>query len=63
MMRLTLLGALIALLAGCGGGTSAPEDAAPAETVALAGEKLEGGRLSLADFRGRPVFVNVWASW
>jgi thiol-disulfide isomerase/thioredoxin len=31
--------------------------------VELAGEDLEGGRLDLADFRGKPVVVSVWGSW
>jgi cytochrome oxidase Cu insertion factor (SCO1/SenC/PrrC family) len=30
---------------------------------AIAGTTLDGERLSLADFRGRPVLVNVWAAW
>ena len=30
---------------------------------AIEGTTLEGERLSLADFRGRPVLVNVWAAW
>lgn len=29
----------------------------------LAGTTLEGRPISLADFRGRPLFVNVWAAW
>jgi len=24
---------------------------------------LDGGQISLSDFRGRPVFINFWASW
>ena len=30
---------------------------------AIAGTTLDGERLSLASFRGRPVLVNVWSSW
>jgi Ca2+-binding RTX toxin-like protein len=30
---------------------------------AIAGLTLEGRRLSLREFRGRPVLVNVWSSW
>jgi cytochrome oxidase Cu insertion factor (SCO1/SenC/PrrC family) len=29
----------------------------------LEGETLDGEVVSLADLRGRPVFVNVWSSW
>ena len=34
---------------------------APAPRVELPG--LDGGRVRLADFRGRPLVVNFWASW
>jgi cytochrome oxidase Cu insertion factor (SCO1/SenC/PrrC family) len=73
MRRLGLLAIAVALLAGCGGEDSSPQgrdaDADPttsspaAEGVELEGETLDGRPLSLADFRGTPVFVNVWASW
>ena len=57
----------LALLAGCGGdgtgGGSAPGTATSSAGVTLEGETLGGGRVSLADLRGKPVFVNVWASW
>jgi cytochrome oxidase Cu insertion factor (SCO1/SenC/PrrC family) len=50
--------------------TTAPtETAPPADAVdrpkapAIEGESLDGVRISLADFRGTPVFVNVWSSW
>jgi len=26
-------------------------------------ERLEGGRLTLGEFRGRPLIINFWASW
>lgn len=60
-----VLSALAALaVAGCGG---AEESAPPAQTTRAAPEiegiSLDGERLSLEDFRGRPVFVNVWSSW
>jgi hypothetical protein len=29
----------------------------------ISGLTIDGDRVSLADFRGRAVFVNVWASW
>ena len=71
MLRLGLLALTLVTLAACGG--SSPEDeraagdpaasAPAASAVALEGETLEGARLSLADLRGNPVFVNVWASW
>jgi hypothetical protein len=56
------------LLAACGGGSEAmaPETetaAASGAAVALAGTTLSGEELSLEELRGKPVFVNVWASW
>lgn len=49
--------------------TPPAETAPPANGVtrpkapAIDGESLDGVRISLADFRGKPVFVNVWSSW
>jgi cytochrome oxidase Cu insertion factor (SCO1/SenC/PrrC family) len=76
MRALGLLLALCALVAaGCGGGTATEEAAPPAETTPPAeaaerapappieGISLDGERISLADLRGKPVFVNVWSSW
>ena len=42
-----------------------PHEPAPKRELAPAieGVTIDGERLSLADFRGRPVFVNVWSSW
>jgi hypothetical protein len=70
MRGLGFLLALCALFAaGCGGG-SAMEEAAPPATATsrppappIQGISLEGERVALADFRGKPVFVNVWSSW
>jgi cytochrome oxidase Cu insertion factor (SCO1/SenC/PrrC family) len=75
MRTLRFLLALCALVAaGCGG--SAMEEAVPpADTTPQAdaanrtpapqieGVSLDGERISLADLRGKPVFVNVWSSW
>jgi hypothetical protein len=71
--------ALLALVAaGCGSGTGEEEASPPSpatETAPtaeasnrppapeIAGTSLEGEPISLADYRGRPVFVNVWSSW
>lgn len=33
------------------------------EVIKLAGETLEGELLDIADWRGDPVVVNLWASW
>jgi len=71
MRALGFLLALCALIAtGCGGGGSATEDAAPPAEAAnrppappIEGETLDGERISLAGYRGRAVFVNVWSSW
>jgi cytochrome oxidase Cu insertion factor (SCO1/SenC/PrrC family) len=73
---LAVIAALFALLvAGCG--SESGDEATPTTTTttesarseggpmapAIEGTTLDGERLSLADFRGRPVLVNVWAAW
>lgn len=60
---------LVAAAAGCGGSDEAATTTAPKPAVAakpapdISGRTLDGKPLSLADFRGRPVFVIVWSSW
>ncbi len=47
-------------------GTGVPVEVRPAdrdEPVDLTGTDLEGSEVDLADLRGKPVVVNVWASW
>jgi hypothetical protein len=69
MRRPALLALAFLALAGCGGTGDASETApqpatSPADSaVALEGSTLDGERVSLAELRGKPVFVNVWASW
>ena len=68
MHRFPLLLVVLITLAACGGGSGDNEAASTAgagspDGVDIEGETLDGKRLSLADFRGRPTFVNVWASW
>jgi hypothetical protein len=70
MPRLVLLLVALWTVTACGGGgsgeqagTAGATEERPAAAVELEGETLDGERLSLADFRGKPVFVNVWASW
>jgi cytochrome oxidase Cu insertion factor (SCO1/SenC/PrrC family) len=73
-----LFGLLAVFAAGCGSesgeeaappGMTTTTETAPPESEggraapAIAGTTLDGERLALADFRGRPVLVNVWSSW
>jgi hypothetical protein len=64
MLLVVALSALVAV-AGCGGGTeeSAPPGQTLREAPEVEGVTIEGERISLEDFKGRPVFVNVWSSW
>jgi uncharacterized protein YceK len=76
MRALVLACLVLAVGAGCG---SVEDQTAPSEPTTttteptktesreaaprLAGEALDGSPIELADFRGRPVLVNVWSSW
>ena len=33
------------------------------EVINLSGETLDGGQLDIANWRGAPVVINLWASW
>ena len=75
--RVRALAVIVALLAlvAAGCGSESGNEATPTTTTeaaqsaggrvapAIEGTTLDGERLSLADFRGRPVLVNVWAAW
>jgi hypothetical protein len=67
--RLALLALAAFALAGCG---SAAEGVPPEAAVtqgatggdeAITGTGLDGEPISFAEFRGRPLLVNVWSSW
>ena len=65
----------MAAVAGCGSGTdeavdssatvteSAPPEMTRETAPALSGVTLDGDAITLSDFRGRPVLINVWSSW
>jgi cytochrome oxidase Cu insertion factor (SCO1/SenC/PrrC family) len=77
MRALVLAVVVVAVAAGCGSAEdqSAPSEQTTTATESptngsrreaappLAGDSLDGSRIALADFRGRPVLVNVWSSW
>ena len=72
MRGLLLAVALAALVVGCGAEsetapppptTAAAEPTGREPAPAISGTTLEGDTVSLDDYRGRPVFVNVWSSW
>lgn len=50
------------LLAACGDAPGGPVKTG-AEAPSYAAESLDGERTSLAQLRGRPVLLNVWATW
>ena len=40
-----------------------PAAAARKPAPTISGTTLDGKKVSLAEFRGRPVIVNIWSSW
>jgi cytochrome oxidase Cu insertion factor (SCO1/SenC/PrrC family) len=65
-MRVAVLLALLLAVAACGGESEATAPATTAratEATPVTGTTLDGEPISLDDFRGKPVFVNVWSSW
>ncbi len=57
---LTLPGVMLLLLASCGQAGNS-QDLGPAPDFKV--QDLQGNMLSLADFRGKVVFLNFWATW
>jgi hypothetical protein len=59
-VRVLLAAAVVAaLLAPAAAQTAPKRPLAPN----IKGTTLDGKKITLAQFRGRPVFINVWSSW
>ncbi|MFN0152784.1 MAG: TlpA family protein disulfide reductase [Gaiella sp.] len=58
MRALLVLGTILALAVTA---TAVAAERPPAPKIS--GITLEGKRISLAQFKGRPVMLNVWSSW
>ncbi|GIU97342.1 MAG: alkyl hydroperoxide reductase [Actinomycetota bacterium] len=67
LARSGAVAAALALLVACGGGGAGELPRGLVEVdepmPALAGPTLDGGRASAAALAGRPLVVNVWATW
>lgn len=61
--RVLTLGAAL-VLTGCGTeAAEAPPPSVARDAPEISGVTLDGDRLALSTFRGKPVVVNVWSSW
>ena len=63
MRSLTITLALAATLLASGCGTSAPTPSAPGSVSGFSLVGLDGVRHTVADYRGKVVIVNFWATW
>ena len=77
LVLLLVAAACVVVAAGCGAGSSedsAAQSSTPAETTStttlvrepapmIEGTSVDGQPISLADYRGHAVLVNVWSSW
>ena len=64
MGRLALLAVVALALAACGsGGQEAQPPEPTSDARGFSGTTLDGETISLRDFRGRPLLLNVWSSW
>jgi peroxiredoxin len=64
MRRLRFAAALVVTLAACTGDTAEREPVAiGAEAPSYAARTIDGDSVSLALLRGKPVLLNVWATW
>jgi peroxiredoxin len=61
MKRELLLGAVFVFLIASCGQAGSPQDLGLAPDFKV--QDLQGNTLSLADFRGKIVFLNFWATW
>src|SRR5690242_6873988 len=71
LFMLMILAAFATALAGCktvadtkaGGKSSASANSKYPDEPDVTFEQLQGGRVSLASFKGKVVLVNFWATW